>query len=74
MYKRQFQQYASTPELASLVNTITFSGMNVAPTTNRTDLVGIFIPDMLRVDLSTGPARLAAGGSNLSLIHISLLG
>jgi hypothetical protein len=59
-----FQQYASTPELASLVNTITFSGMNVAPTTNRTDLVGIFIPDMLRVDLSTGPARLAAGGSN----------
>jgi hypothetical protein len=58
-----FQQYASTPELAALVNTITFSGKAVAPTTNRTDLVGIFIPDMLRVDLSTGPARLAAGGA-----------
>lgn len=59
-----FQQYASTPELAALVNAITFGGMNVAPTTGRTDLVGIFIPDMLRVDLSTGSARLAAGGSN----------
>lgn len=59
-----FQQYASTPELAALVNAITFGGMSVAPTTGRTDLVGIFIPDMLRVDLSTGSARLSAGGSN----------
>jgi len=58
-----FAQYASTPELAALVNAITFGGKAVAPTTNRTDLVGIFIPDMLRVDLSTGPARLAAGGA-----------
>jgi len=58
-----FQNYASTPELASLVNTITFGGQAVAPTTGRSDLVGIFIPDMLRVDLSTGPARLAAGGT-----------
>ena len=58
-----FQGYASTPELAALVNTITFGGMAMAPTTNRTDLVGIFIPDMLRVDLSTGPARLAYGGT-----------
>jgi len=59
-----FQQYASTPELAALVNAITFGGKNVAPTTGRTDLVGIFIPDMLRVDLSTGAARLSAGGAN----------
>jgi hypothetical protein len=58
-----FAQYANTPELANLVNTITFGGKAVAPTTGRTDLVGIFIPDMLRVDLSTGPARLAAGGA-----------
>ena len=58
-----FAQYASTPELAALVNAITFGGQAVAPTTNRTDLVGIFIPDMIRVDLSTGPARLAAGGA-----------
>ncbi len=58
-----FAQYAVTPELAALVNTITFGGKSVAPTTNRSDLFGIFIPDMLRVDLSTGPARLAAGGA-----------
>jgi len=59
-----FQQYASSPELATLVNAITFGGKAVAPTTGRTDLVGIFIPDMLRVDLSTGAARLAAGGTS----------
>ena len=35
---------------------------NVAPTTNRTDIAGIFIPDLIKVDLSTGPARLAGGG------------
>jgi hypothetical protein len=58
-----FAKYASTPELASLVNAITFHGQAVAPTTNRTDLVAIFIPDMLKVDLSTGPARLASGGA-----------
>ena len=27
-----------------------------------TDIKGIFIPDLIRVDLSTGPARLAGGG------------
>lgn len=59
-----FQKYAATPELAALVNAITFGGQSVAPTTNRTDLVGIFIPDLIKVDLSTGPARLAAGGAN----------
>lgn len=57
-----FQKYASTPELAGLINAITFGGQSIAPTTGRTDLVGIFIPDMIKVDLSTGPARLAAGG------------
>ena len=36
---------------------------NVAPTTNRTDIVGIFIPDLIKVDLSTDPARLAGGGA-----------
>lgn len=59
-----FQKYAANPELASLVNAITFGGQNVAPTTNRTDLVGIFIPDLIKVDLSTAAARLASGGAN----------
>ena len=30
--------------------------------TGRTDIAGIFIPDLIKVDLSTGPARLAGGG------------
>ncbi len=58
-----FKKYALTPELASLINALVF-GSNVAPTTNRTDIAGIFIPDVIKVDLSTGPARLAGGGLN----------
>lgn len=57
-----FRQYAITPELAGLINALVF-GSNVAPTTNRTDIAGIFIPDLIKVDLSTGPARLAGGGA-----------
>ena len=56
-----FRKYALTPELAALINALVF-GSNVAPTTNRTDIAGIFIPDLIKVDLSTGPARLAGGG------------
>lgn len=58
-----FQKYADTPELAALLNALVFKA-NVAPTTNRSDLVGIFIPDVIKVDLSTPPARLAGGGPN----------
>jgi Domain of unknown function (DUF4331) len=61
-----FQKYASTPELAKLINTIVFKGQTVAPETNRTDLVGIFIPDLIKVDLSTNPARLAGGGADFA--------
>jgi hypothetical protein len=56
-----FKKYALNPELATLINALVF-GSNVAPTTNRTDIAGIFIPDLINVDLSTGPARLAGGG------------
>ena len=58
-----FSKYALTPELASLINALVLGG-NVAPTTNRTDIAGIFIPDLIKVDLSTGPARLAGGGAS----------
>jgi hypothetical protein len=58
---RLFRKYALTPELAALINALVF-GSNVAPTTDRTDIAGIFIPDLIKVDLSTGPARLAGGG------------
>jgi hypothetical protein len=54
----RFTKYASTPELAVLLGAAT----NLR--TNRTDLVGIFIPDILKVDLSTAPARLAGGSAS----------
>ena len=57
-----FKKYALTPELSALINGLVL-GANVAPTTNRTDIAGIFIPDLIKVDLSTGPARLAGGGA-----------
>ena len=53
----EFAKYALNPELAVLLN----APANLR--TNRTDLAGIFIPDLIRVDLSTGPARLAGGSA-----------
>ena len=61
-----FDKYARTPELAKLINAIVFKGEKVAPEDNRTDLVGIFIPDLIKVDLSTAEARLAGGGANFA--------
>jgi hypothetical protein len=61
--KDLFRKYAERPELAALINALVFNA-NVAPTTNRTDIVGIFIPDLIKVDLSTAPARLAGGGAS----------
>ena len=57
-----FAKYALTPELAHLINAIVFGGHGPAPETNRTDIAGIFIPDLIKVDLSTAGARLAGGG------------
>lgn len=61
-----FAKYASSPELAKLINAIIFKGQKVAMEDNRTDLVGIFIPDLIKVDLSTDAARLAGGGANFA--------
>ena len=61
-----FAKYANTPELAKLINAIVFKGEKVAPEENRTDLQEIFIPDLIKVDLSTAPARLAGGGANFA--------
>lgn len=58
-----FSKYALNPELARLINALVFKAP-VAPETNRTDIAGIFIPDLIKVDLSTGPCRLAGGGPN----------
>jgi hypothetical protein len=57
-----FRKYAETPELARLINLIVFGGSGPAPETNRTDIAGIFIPDLIKVDLSTGPVRVAGSG------------
>ena len=59
-----FAKYALNPELAKLINAIVFQGNGPAPETNRTDIAGIFIPDLIKVDLSTGPCRLAGNGTN----------
>ena len=50
-----FATYALNPELAVFLNA------QADRRTNRTDLAGIFIPDLIKVDLSTGPAKLAGG-------------
>lgn len=57
-----FKKYADNPELGALINALVLKG-NVAPTTNRADLAAIFIPDVIKVDLSTAGARRAGGGA-----------
>lgn len=60
-----FKTYSDNPELATLINALVLKA-NVAPTTGRADLSGIFIPDVIKVDLSTARARLAGGGATNS--------
>lgn len=56
-----FRKYAETPELAALLNALVLGG-NVAPTTNRADIAAIYIPDLIKVDLSTASVRFAGNG------------
>jgi hypothetical protein len=57
-----FRKYAQNPELAKLLNLLVLPSPIPGIETGRTDIAGIFIPDLIKVDLSTGPARLAGGG------------
>jgi Domain of unknown function (DUF4331) len=57
-----FAKYALNPELARLINQIVFGGNGQAPETNRTDIAAIYIPDLIKVDLSTDGVRFAGGG------------
>src|SRR3984885_1301141 len=60
----RYAQYASTPEVATLINAV--FGTTFA-TSGRTDLVAVYIPDVLRVDTTTGAVPLiGAGGNRLS--------
>jgi hypothetical protein len=58
-----FRKYAENPELARLLNLLVLEPDIAGIDTGRTDIAGIFIPDVIKVDLSTGPARLAGGGA-----------
>ncbi len=66
-----FSQYALEPELAALLNTIHGTS---ALTTDRTDIAGIFIPDLIKVDLSTGPARLTGDTDDPDFHRLSVFG
>jgi hypothetical protein len=57
-----FRKYAEKPELAKLLNLLVLEPDIPGIDTGRTDIAGIFIPDVIKVDLSTGSARLAGGG------------
>jgi hypothetical protein len=59
-----FRKYAETPELAALINAILGGGTVIAIPDKRTDISAIYIPDLIKVDLSTPRARLAGGGPN----------
>jgi hypothetical protein len=52
----KFSTYASNPELAALINFV--YGTSFA-TTGRSDLVAVYTPDVIRVDTTTAPVKLA---------------
>lgn len=59
-----FRQYAENPELAKFINAKLLGGMHPEITTGRTDIAAIFIPDLIKVDLSTPGARLTNTGGD----------
>jgi len=63
----KYKIYALNSELAALINKV--YGMNFQ-TTNRVDLAAVYIPDVIRVDTTTGPANISgqAAFSRLSFI------
>ena len=63
--RRRFNRYALEPELAAALG---------LPATNRTDIAGIFIPDVIKVDLTTGPARLAGSPNDPGFHRLSVFG
>ena len=52
----KYKTYALNPEVAALINKV--YGTSFA-TTNRTDLAAVYIPDVIRVDTTTGPANIS---------------
>jgi hypothetical protein len=62
--KALFSKYALKPQLAHIINEALYGGKVTAPETNRTDIAKIFIPDLIKVDLSTSDALLAGSQGN----------
>lgn len=58
--RKLFRKYAETPELAAIL--VPLLGLPENLLDQRSDPAGIFIPDLIKVDLSTVTARLAGGG------------
>jgi hypothetical protein len=69
-----FATYAENPEVAFLINAVLLASPNPGTgplvTTGRADLRAVYIPDVLRVDTTTPPVRLAgaAGFNRLGFI------
>ena len=59
-----FRKYAENPELGRLINTILLGDAHPEITMGRTDLAAIFIPDLIKVDLSTPGVRLTNTGGD----------
>jgi hypothetical protein len=59
-----FRKYAENPELGALINALLLGGTHPEIATGRTDLAGIFIPDLIKVDLSTPGVRLTGTGGD----------
>jgi hypothetical protein len=74
-----FRTYAENPELAFLINFVLFgdsTGSSPLPTTGRTDLASIFVPDVVRVNTTTAPVRLPGqtGFSRLGILGSDVTG
>ena len=67
-----FRKYAENPEVAFLINAVLFETDGSSPlvTSGRADLAAVFIPDVIRVDTTTGPVALPGqeGFSRLSVL------
>ena len=68
-----FKKYAETPELPFLINFVIFgdpTGQAPLATKNRADLVAVYIPDVLRVDTTTGKTKVPgeAGFNRMSIL------
>ena len=70
----KYKTYALNPELAVLINAVLFSSPTPTTgplaTTGRIDLAAVYIPDVIRVDTTTGSVRASgeAGFSRLGFI------